>query len=70
VRIIRDEAGFVVEGAAVERLARLNVDQPDAVEFLQEKLDDLGVFAALRREGAEAGDPVYVAGLEFEYQPD
>ncbi len=70
VRIIRDEEGFVVEGAAVERLARLNIDEPDAVEFLQEKLDDLGVFAALRREGAEAGDPVYVAGLEFEYQPD
>ena len=70
VRIITDEDGFIVEGSAVERLSRLNIDEPDAAEYLQEKLRDLGVFTALRREGAEAGDPVYLAGMEFEYQPD
>ena len=70
VRIIRDEEGFIVEGSAVERLSRLNIDEPDAADYLQEKLQDLGVFAALRREGAEEGDPVYLAGIEFEYQPE
>ncbi|MFB6285336.1 MAG: GTPase ObgE [Candidatus Bipolaricaulia bacterium] len=70
VRVIRDEDGFIVEGPEVERLARLNVDEPDAVAYLQDQLDELGVFAALRREGAQEGDPVHLAGLEFEYQPD
>ncbi len=70
VRVVRDEDGFIVEGQEVERLARLNVDEPDAVAYLEHRLDELGVFAALRREGAQEGDPVYLAGLEFEYQPD
>ena len=70
IRVIHDEEGFHVEGWAVRRLARLNVDEPDAVEYLHERLEKLGVFAALRREGAEEGDPVYLAGLQFEYQPD
>ena len=63
------EERFSVRGQAVARLSRLALDEPDAVEYLQEQLERLGVFAELRRQGAQAGDRVVLGTQEFEYQP-
>jgi GTP-binding protein len=61
--------GFCVRGQAVARLSRLSLEEPDAVEYLQEQLERLGVFAELRRKGAQAGDRVVLGTQQFEYQP-
>jgi len=42
-----------------------NVDE--AVERAQLQLEQLGVLAALRRAGVQAGDTVYLADMELEW---
>lgn len=64
-----EEEAFRVEGQAVARLSRLSLEEPDAVKYLQEQLERLGVFAELRRQGVQAGDRVVLGQQEFEYQP-
>jgi GTP-binding protein len=65
----RTDEGFHVHGAAVERLSRLSLEEPDAQEYLQEQLERLGVLKELRRQGAQAGDRVIIGTEEFEYRP-
>jgi len=65
----RTDRGFIVRGAAVERLSRLSLEEPDAQEYLQEQLERLGVLSELRRQGARAGDRVIIGSEEFEYSP-
>jgi GTP-binding protein len=75
-----DEAGFTVEqdsdgvwvirGVQVERWIRqTNFDNDEAVGYLADRLDRLGVEAALAKKGAEPGDPVRIAEREFDWQP-
>ncbi len=65
----RDKGGFYVRGPAVARLSRLSLEEPEALEYLQEQLERLGVFAELRRQGVRPGDRVLLGTCEFEYQP-
>ncbi len=65
----QEDEGYCVRGGAVARLSRLFLDEPDALEYLQEQLERLGIFAELRRQGAQAGDRVVLGSQEFEYQP-
>ncbi len=65
----REDGAFVVRGRAVERLARLDLSEQDAVEYLQEQLERLGVFRELKRRGIRPGDRVILGTQEFEYQP-
>lgn len=65
----QEDEGYSVRGGAVARLSRLCLDEPDALEYLQEQLERLGIFAELRRQGAQAGDRVVLGNQEFEYQP-
>jgi len=64
----RDESGYHLDGAVVNRLSRLSLEEPDAQEYLQEQLERLGVFAELRRQGAHEGDRITLGEREFEYQ--
>jgi GTPase len=67
--VSRDEAGFLVKGKAVRRLvSRFDLDNEEAVQYLAERLDRLGVYAALRARGAQPGDEVDIEGYSFEYQ--
>jgi GTPase len=62
--------GFLVTGAAVERLVeRARFDSEVATQRFQVALDRMGVSAALEEAGARPGDTVRIAGMEFEYQP-
>ncbi|MBI1729229.1 GTPase ObgE [Candidatus Acetothermia bacterium] len=67
--IDQEEDGFHVAGVVVNRLSRLSLEEPDAQEYLQEQLEQLGVFAELRRRGAQAGDLIIMGKKEFEYEP-
>jgi len=65
----KDGDVFVVRGEAVERLVRrLDLATRDAQEYLMERLERLGVMAALRRRGLKEGDTVRIGGVELEYQ--
>src|SRR5690606_23644506 len=59
---------FVVQGEGLRRLmARLDLESPEAVAFLQKVFDDIGLYDRLREAGAEDGDPVRVEAMEFEF---
>ncbi|MHB1002254.1 MAG: Obg family GTPase CgtA, partial [Thermoleophilia bacterium] len=59
---------FTVGGPAVERLvARTDFANDEAVAYLQEQLERLGVSEALRGKGAQPGDDVVMGEVEFEF---
>lgn len=70
--IERDEDDvFVVRGVQVERWVRqTNFDNDEAIGYLADRLDRLGVEAALAKQGAEPGDPVRIGDREFDWQPN
>jgi GTP-binding protein len=70
--IERDGEGvFVVRGGAPERWVRqTNFDNDEAVGYLADRLARLGVEAALKKAGAEPGDPVRIGVREFDWQPN
>jgi GTP-binding protein len=62
---------FAVRGRGVERLlARYDVDNEDAMAYLEGRLRKIGVLRALEAEGFQAGDDVEIAGVAFELDPD
>jgi GTPase len=61
---------FRVHGGGVERLiARHDVDNEEALRYVEERLRALGVIRALEAEGFEPGDDVEIAGIVFELDP-
>ncbi|HFB52716.1 MAG TPA: DUF1967 domain-containing protein, partial [Anaerolineae bacterium] len=60
--------GYHVEGVGVRRLvAQTYWDMPEAVERAQLQLETMGVLAALREAGVQAGDTVFLADMELEW---
>jgi GTP-binding protein len=80
--VIRPEAsGAVVErlaeneyrlvGREVERVVALNdVTTPEALSWIDARLQRLGVLKMLARAGASDGDIVWIGEFSFEYQSD
>jgi GTP-binding protein len=61
---------FRVEGERVERLiARHDVDNDEALRYVEERLRTLGVIRALEAAGFEPGDDVEIGGIVFELDP-
>ena len=59
---------FVVHGVQMERLfAKADLDNEDAVAYLQQVIERAGLNDALRRAGAVPGDTVVVGESEFEF---
>ena len=59
---------YVVRGVQMERLfAKADLDNPDAVAYLQQVIERAGLNDALRRAGAVPGDDVLVGDAEFEF---
>jgi GTP-binding protein len=70
-RIARAPAGFAVTGPGVERLLkRHDLENEEALEYLESRLRKMGVIEALREAGFEAGDEVDIAGVAFELDPE
>jgi len=65
----RDEAGFLLTGRAIARLARLSLEERDAQEYLYERLEALGVMAELRRQGLRPGEVIKLGEHELVYEP-
>jgi GTP-binding protein len=70
-RIVQNDEGvYVVEGEGVEKMvARYDVDNEDAMAYLERRLRGLGVIRALEAAGFEPGDDVEIGGIVFELDP-
>jgi GTP-binding protein len=75
-----DDAGYSVErgrdgvlrvvGPAIERLlARHDIDNEEALRYVEDRLRKMGVIRALEQAGFKAGDDVELAGTVFELDP-
>jgi GTPase len=61
---------FRVEGGRVDRLiARHDVENEDALRYVEERLRAIGVIRALEAAGFEPGDDVEIGGVVFELDP-
>ena len=61
---------FAVRGRGIERLfERFDVDNEDAMAYLEGRLRRIGVLRALEAEGFQPGDEIEVAGTTFELDP-
>jgi GTP-binding protein len=59
---------FVVHGVQMEKLfAKADLENPDAVAYLQQVIERAGLNDALRHAGAVPGDTVVVGEHEFEF---
>lgn len=62
---------FRVTGRGVERLiARYDLDNEDALAYLERRLRGIGVIHALEAEGFEPGDEVEIGGVTFDLDPN
>jgi GTPase len=64
------EREFRVTGAAVDRLiARFDMESDEALAHVEQRLQRMGVIAALEARGFEPGDDVELGGIVFELDP-
>jgi GTP-binding protein len=62
---------FAVRGRGIERLLqRYDIENEDAMAYLEERLRRIGVLGALEAEGFQPGDELEVGGVTFELDPD
>ena len=65
------DRAYRVTGHGIERLvARYDLDNADALAYLERRLRGAGVIRALQEEGFEPGDEVEIAGVAFDLDPD
>ena len=61
---------FRVDGGRIDRLvSRHDVENAEAMRYVEERLRALGVIRALEAAGFEPGDDVEIAGVVFELDP-
>jgi GTP-binding protein len=65
-----EEGAFRVSGRGIELLvARHDLENEEALAYLEQRLTEIGVVAALRRAGFEPGDEVRIGEQAFELDP-
>ena len=63
--------GFHILGKTIERAVSMtDFENDDAVEYLQRRMKQMGIFKALKRMGAKVGDTIVIGTTELEYQPE
>ena len=66
-----DEGEFRLVGRDVERVVALNdVTTPEALAYIDHRLERLGVPKMLAKAGATEGDVIWIGDFSFDYQPD
>ena len=65
------DGAFRVTGRGIERLvARYDLDNEDALAYLERRLRGIGIISALQSQGFEPGDEVEIAGIAFDLDPE
>ncbi len=68
LRVAQEGDAFGSSGGALERLvAKADLDNEEAVEYMQAVMEKAGVSTALRSAGAQPGDMVVIGEQEFEF---
>jgi GTP-binding protein len=68
-RVDRNGDRFIVSGEVVENLVRkLVLDSRDAMEYMSDRLEKMGVIKELRKQGFTTGDTVQIGEVEFELE--
>ncbi|HSI79233.1 MAG TPA: GTPase ObgE [Solirubrobacterales bacterium] len=68
--VAREDDAFRVHGRGIEQLvARHDLANDESLAYLEQRLREIGVIAALRRAGFEPGDEVRIGSDEFELDP-
>jgi len=61
---------FAVRGKGIERLlVRYDIENDDAMAYVEGRLQRIGVLKALEAEGFQPGDEIEIAGVTFELDP-
>jgi GTP-binding protein len=61
---------FAVRGRGIELLlSRYDVENDDAMAYVEERLRRIGVLRALEDEGFQPGDEIEIGGVTFELDP-
>jgi GTP-binding protein len=69
--IEREGDVFVVSGKNVLRAVRMtDFNNDEGIRHLQQRLQKMGLFKALKRLGAESGQTIMIGDVELEYEPD
>jgi GTP-binding protein len=68
--IVRDRERLCIAGQAVGRLSRLSFEEPDAQEYLVERLKAMGIWDELLRQGLRPGQTIRLGRHEFVYQTE
>ena len=64
-----DDGGWRISGVAIERAAKMTYwEHYGSIRRFQKIMATLGIEEALRKEGIEEGDTVYIADFELEWQ--
>ncbi|MGH2880309.1 MAG: GTPase ObgE [Solirubrobacteraceae bacterium] len=62
---------YAVSGRGLERLlARHDLNNEDALAYVEERLRKIGVLRALQARGFQAGDELSIVGVAFELDPE
>jgi GTPase len=65
-----EDGVFEVRGRGIELLVRRHdLENPEALAYLEQRLGEIGVIAALRSAGFEPGDEVRIGEATFELDP-
>ena len=68
--VAEGDGRFRIAGRGIEVLiARHDLENPEALDYLEGRLREIGVIAELQRAGFEPGDEVVVGDVEFELDP-
>lgn len=68
VHVEKRDGGWHVLGDDIEHLVnRFDNTNPEAVNYLQQHFNSLGVYKLLSKAGAQNGDDVFIGGATFEY---
>ena len=51
-------------------LSRHDLENEEALEYVEARLRKMGVIEALQEQGFRPGDDVEIAGVLFEFDPD
>ncbi len=66
----RGEHSFCVVGEGIDRLVRrFDVDNEDAMAYVEGRLRRIGVLRALEAQGFQPGDEIEIGGIAFELDP-
>ena len=66
--VVKEGKNYIVKGPAVENIMRrVNIQDRESMHYLQKRLEDSGIFTALRNAGVKEGDTVKILDWEFEW---